>query len=55
MDQWLAHKHRRPFLMLALFDPVYLGMSASLQGYLDEVAKHAKMDFLVHSEETLDD
>ncbi|SPE52403.1 hypothetical protein SBV1_1510022 [Verrucomicrobia bacterium] len=51
IEQWLAHKHRRPTVLLALFDPVYQGDSGSMQTYLAQVAKKAQMQFLVHSEE----
>jgi hypothetical protein len=55
IDQWLPHKRRRPTVLLALFDPVYEGDSASMQTYLAQVAKKGAMEFLVHSEELTQD
>ena len=55
IDLWLKQKRRRPAVLLALFDPLYLGTSSSIQAYLREVAKKGNMEFLARSEEKLDD
>jgi hypothetical protein len=55
IDEWVAHKRRRPRVLLALFDPVYEGDSGSMQTYLAQVAKKGAMEFLVHSEEVMED
>jgi hypothetical protein len=55
IEQWLSQKRRRPVVLLALFDPVYQGDSASMRAYLAQVAKNAAMQFLVHSEEEIED
>jgi len=55
VGQWLAIKKRRPRLLLALLDSACLGLSTSLRAYLDGVAKQGGMDYLVQSEETLED
>jgi len=55
IDQWLACKGRRRTVLLALFDPVYQGDSGSLQTCLAQAARKGAMEFMVHSEEMLDD
>jgi len=52
IELWLARKRERPSVLLALFDPVYQGVSSSMQSYLKEVAKKGRMEFLVQSDET---
>ncbi len=51
IDLWLKQKRRRPAVLLALFDPLYLGTSGSMQTYLREVAQRGKMEFLARSED----
>jgi hypothetical protein len=55
IQQWQPQKRRHPVVLLALFDPVYQGDSASMRTYLAQVAKKSAMQFLVHSEETAED
>jgi hypothetical protein len=55
IDLWLGQKGHRPEVLLALFDPVYSGISASLRTYLEGVAKKGRMQFLVQSEERPED
>ena len=55
IDLWLNLKRNRHMILLALFDPVYQGVSSSMQAYLKEIAERAKMDFLVQSDETPSD
>lgn len=52
IDLWLAHKRKQRSLLLALFDPVYSGVSTTLRAYLEEVARKGHMEFLVQSEDT---
>jgi hypothetical protein len=51
IDLWVSKKGRQPELLLALFDPVYSGVSASLRAYLEGVARRGNMEFLVQAEE----
>jgi hypothetical protein len=37
---------------LALFDPVYQGVSGAMKAYLQEAAKRGGMEFLVQSEDS---
>jgi hypothetical protein len=55
IDLWLKQRGTRPAVLLALFDPLYLGTSSSIQVYLQEVAQRGKMEFLARSEETPED
>ncbi len=55
IDQWLKPKRARPAVLLALFDPLYLGTSASMQTYLRNVASKANMEFVARSEEKPED
>jgi hypothetical protein len=52
---WLKQRGRRPAVLLALFDPPYLGTSSSIQAYLREVALRGNMEFLARSEEKPED
>ncbi len=51
IDLWRRQKANRPAVLLALFDPLYLGTSSSIQAYLQGVAQKVNMEFLVQSEE----
>lgn len=51
IDLWLKQKSTRPKVLLALFDPLYLGTSASIQSFLQGVARKGNMEFLARSEE----
>lgn len=53
IEQWLAQKAERPKLLLGLFDAVYLGVSAPLRAYLQQVAQKGRMEFLAQSEDGL--
>jgi uncharacterized protein YcaQ len=55
IDLWLKQKRTRPGVLLALFDPVYLGSSSSMQAFLQTVAKKGNMEFLAHFEERPED
>ena len=55
IDQWLKQKGNRPNVLAALFDPLYVGSSSSIQSFLQEVAKKGHMEFLVRSEEKPED
>jgi hypothetical protein len=55
IDLWLKQKGSRSAVLLALFDPLYLGTSSSIQAYLREVAQKGKMEFLARSEEKPED
>jgi hypothetical protein len=55
IDLWLKPKRSRPAVLLALFDPLYLGTSSSIQAYLREVARRGNMEFLGCSEEKPED
>ena len=51
IDLWVKQKGRRATVLSALFDPVYMGSSTSIQAFLQGVARKANMEFLVCSEE----
>lgn len=51
LELWLARKKSGPTLLLALLDPVYLGVSATLRTYLETIAQKAHAEFLVQSED----
>jgi hypothetical protein len=55
IELWLKQKRTRPTLLLALFDPLYLGTSSSIQAFLREVARKGNMEFLARSEEKPED
>jgi hypothetical protein len=55
IDLWLKQKRARPALLAALFDPIYLGTSSSIQAYLREVAKKGNLEFMARSEEKPED
>jgi hypothetical protein len=55
IDLWLKQKGARPKVLLALFDPLHLGTSSSIQAFLQGVARKGNMEFLARSEEKPDD
>jgi hypothetical protein len=55
IDLWLKQKNTRPKLLLALFDPLHLGSSSSIQAFLQGVARKGNMEFLARSEEKPED
>ena len=55
IDLWLKQRSSRAAVLLALFDPPYLGTSSSIQACLREVAKRGKMEFLARLEEKPED
>jgi hypothetical protein len=55
IDLWLKKRSGRCAVLLALFDPLYLGSSSSIQASLRDVAKRGKMEFLARSEEKPED
>jgi hypothetical protein len=55
IDLWLKQRSSCAAVLLALFDPPYLGTSSSIQACLREVAKRGKMEFLARSEEKPED
>jgi len=55
IDLWLKRKSGRPKVLLALFDPLYLGSSSSMQAFLQGVAEKGNMEFLARSEEKMED
>ena len=55
IDLWLKQKGSRPTVLSALFDPLYLGSSSSIQTFLQGVARKGGMEFLVRSEEKQED
>jgi hypothetical protein len=55
IDLWLKRRGNRPAVLLALFDPLYLGTSSSMQTYLREVARRGNMEFLARSDEKPED
>lgn len=55
IELWLKHKRSRPGVLLALFDPLYLGSSGSMQSYLQQVAQRGHLEFVVRSEEKTED
>jgi hypothetical protein len=55
IDLWLKRRSPRPAVLVALFDPLYLGSSSSIQAFLQEVASRGKMEFLARTEEKPED
>jgi hypothetical protein len=55
IDLWLKQRGARPAVLLALFDPLYLGTSSSIQAYLRDVARRGNMEFLARTEEKSED
>jgi hypothetical protein len=55
IEHWLKQKRTRPTVLLALFDPLYLGSSSSMQAFLQEVARKGNMEFLARSEDKPED
>lgn len=55
LELWLAQKRKRTRLLVALFDPVYSGISLGLRARLEDVAKQGRLEFLVHTEESSED
>ncbi len=55
IELWLKQKGKRPAVLLALFDPLYLGTSSSIQTYLRDVAQRGNMEFVARSEEKPED
>jgi len=51
IDLWLAQRKPRPCVLLALFDPPHRGVSMGMQTYLQQVAKTARIEFVVESED----
>jgi hypothetical protein len=54
IDLWLKQRNNHSVVLLALFDPVYQGVSSSIKAYLQEVAKRGGMEFLAKSEDAPD-
>ena len=54
IDLWLKQKNNHSVVLLALFDPVYQGVSSAIEAYLQEVAKRGDMEFVAKSEEAPD-
>ena len=55
IELWVKQRSGRPAVLLALFDPLHLGTSSSIQASLRDVAKRGKMEFLARSEEKPED
>ena len=51
LDLWLKHKRSRPTVLSALFDPLYVGSSSSIQTFLQSVARKGHMEFIARSDE----
>ncbi len=51
IDLWVKQKRCRPGVLSALFDPLYVGSSGSIQTFLQGVARRGKMEFLARSED----
>jgi len=51
IHMWLDRKDKKPIVLVALFDAIYQGDSASMHAYLKDVAKQGNMEFLVQTEE----
>jgi hypothetical protein len=51
IDLWLGQRNNHNIVLLALFDPVYQGVSGTMKAYLQEVAKRGDMELMVKSEE----
>ena len=54
IDLWLKQRNNHSIVLLALFDPVYQGVSSSIEAYLQEVAERGGMEFLAKSEDAPD-
>ncbi len=54
IDLWLGQRNNHSVVLLALFDPVYQGVSSSMKAYQQEVANRGNMEFLVRSEDAPD-
>lgn len=52
IELWVGQKNSRPSVLLALFDPVYQGVSSTMQAYLREIARKGRMEFFVQSDDT---
>lgn len=55
IDLWLKQKRNRPGVLSALFDPLYLGTSSSIQAYLRGVADKGNLEFIARTEEKPED
>jgi hypothetical protein len=55
LDLWSKQKATRPKVLLALFDPLYLGTSSSIHAFLQGVARKGNMEFLARSEDKPED
>ena len=55
IDLWLKQKGSRATVLSALFDPLHVGSSSSMQTFLQGVARKGKMEFLVRCEEKPED
>ena len=55
IDLWLKQRSNRSAVLLALFDPLHLGTSSSMQAFLGDVARRGKMEFIARSEEKPED
>jgi hypothetical protein len=55
VELWLKQKRRRSAVLVALFDPLYLGASSSIQSFLQGVATKASLEFLARTEEKPED
>jgi len=55
IELWVGQKGEQLRVLLALFDPLYRGVSSSMQAYLREVARKANIEFLAQTEEMPDD
>jgi len=51
IELWLKHKRSRPTVLSALFDPLHVGSSSSIQTFLQGVARKGNMEFLARFEE----
>jgi hypothetical protein len=55
IDLWLKQRRNRSAVLLALFDPLHLGTSSSMQAFLGDVARRGNMEFMARSEEKPED
>jgi hypothetical protein len=55
IDLWMKQKGSRPAVLSALFDPLHLGSSGSIQTFLQGVARKGHMEFLARAEEKPED
>ena len=55
IELWLKQKGSRPTVLSALFDPLHVGSSGSIQTFLQAVARKGNMEFLVRCEEKPED